>query len=239
MTIYAIGDIHGHLDLLHGAHARVEEDRAHEGTGDAPLIHLGDLVDRGPDSAGVVDYLSRLVAEDPRVIVLKGNHDAMFAGFVDAAPSLFRNPYLGDGMGGRATLLSYGVTPEGPEAEVHAALAAAVPAHHRAFLAGLPLMHCAGECVFVHAGIRPGIALEDQTEEDLIWIRGDFLFDPTDHGPLIVHGHTPVDRVELHPNRLAIDTGAAFGGPLTAVAIEGREVFVLTETGRFRVRPIS
>jgi serine/threonine protein phosphatase 1 len=99
-------------------------------------------------------------------------------------------------------------------------------------------MHRAGACVFVHAGIRPGVALDAQDEDDLIWIRGDFLHDTRDHGALIVHGHTPVARVELHPNRLALDTGAAYGGPLSAVAIEGRAVYLLTDQGRVPVRPM-
>jgi len=237
MTIYAIGDIHGHLDLLRAAHERVAADRARAGTADAPLIHVGDMVDRGPDSAGVVGYLADLVAKDPRVHVLKGNHDAMFVDFLAEAPSILGSRYLQDGIGGRATLASYGVTPAGLPARWHAALTRAVPDRDRAFLAGLPLMHRADECVFVHAGIRPGIALDAQAEEDLIWIRGEFLNDPRDHGALIVHGHTPVPQVELHRNRLAIDTGAAYGGPLSVVAIEGREVWLLTDTGRVAVRP--
>jgi serine/threonine protein phosphatase 1 len=238
MTLYAIGDIHGHLDLLRAAHERVAADRAREGTRQAPLIHLGDLVDRGPDSAGVVDYLARLAAGDPRIIVLKGNHDAMFTEFLDTPPSLWGSRYLEDGIGGLATLRSYGVTPAGRPSRVHEALTSAVPETHRTFLDGLPLMHRAGDCVFVHAGIRPGVALDAQDEDDLIWIRGDFLHDTRDHGALIVHGHTPVARVELHPNRLALDTGAAYGGPLSAVAIEGRAVYLLTDAGRVPVRPI-
>ncbi|MBF9060187.1 serine/threonine protein phosphatase [Rhodobacterales bacterium HKCCSP123] len=240
MTIYAIGDIHGHLDQLRAAHDRVAADRAREGTGAASLVHLGDLVDRGPDSAGVVECLADLAAGDPRVVVLKGNHDAMFSEFLDLGPGPARSRWLGDTMGGRETLLSYGVRPDLGESGSHAALRAAVPTHHRRFLATLPSMHRAGGCAFVHAGIRPGIPLDAQDEEDLLWIRGPFLFDTRDHGALIVHGHTPVERVELHANRLAIDTGTAWGGPLTAVAIEdARTVFVLTDTGRYRVRPVA
>jgi serine/threonine protein phosphatase 1 len=239
MTIYAIGDIHGHLDLLDAAHEQVAADRAREGTREAPLIHLGDLVDRGPDSAGVVARLARLVADDPRVTVLKGNHDAMFLDFLDTVPSRWGSRYLEAGVGGLATLRSYGVEPTGRPARWHSALTEAVPAGDRAFLAGLPLMHRAGACVFVHAGIRPGVPLDAQAEEDLLWIRDTFLYDATDHGAVIVHGHTPVAQVELHANRLALDTGAAYGGPLSAVAIEGREVFVLTDAGRVLVRRVA
>lgn len=236
MTIYAIGDIHGHLDQLRAAHDRVAADRAREGTDDAPLIHVGDLVDRGPDSAGVVGYLAGLRDKDPRVLVLKGNHDAMFLDFLAEPPSIWGSRYLQDGIGGRATIASYGIATEGLPSRWHAALVRAVPDRDKALLASLPRMHRADDCVFVHAGIRPGVALDAQDEEDLIWIRGEFLHDPRDHGALIVHGHSPVAQVELHPNRLAIDTGAAYGGPLSAVVIEGRRVFVLTNTGRVPVR---
>ena len=238
MTIYAIGDIHGRIDLLRAAHDRVAADRAREGAGDAPLVHLGDLVDRGPDSAGVVDLLCDLAARDRRVVVLRGNHDAMLGAFLRGTPSIERDRYLEPGIGGRDTLRSYGVDPDLPPAARVAALADAVPRAHRAFLAGLPLTHREGDCLFVHAGIRPGVPLDAQHPDDLIWIREEFLHDTRDHGALVVHGHTPVDRVTHHGNRLAIDTGAAFGGPLSAVAIEGREVFVLTDTGRTRVRPV-
>ena len=239
MTLYAIGDIHGHLDLLRAAHDRVATDRAREGTEAAPLIHLGDLVDRGPNSAGVVAHLADLAARDARVTVLKGNHDAMFVDFLQTTPSRWGSRYLGDGVGGLATLRSYGIEPTGRPARWHDALTAAVPERHRAFLASLPVMHRAGDCVFVHAGIRPGVPLDAQVEEDLLWIRDSFLHDDTDHGALIVHGHTPVPQVELHANRLALDTGAAYGGPVSAVAIEGRAVYLLTDAGRVPVRRIA
>jgi serine/threonine protein phosphatase 1 len=237
MTIYAIGDIHGHLDGLRQAHDRIEADRAREGLGAAPLVHVGDLVDRGPDSAGVVDLLERLVREDPRAVVLKGNHDAMFSEFLAERPGRWSDTrYLGDNIGGRETVRSYGVDPAGAARRVHDATVAAVPERHRAFLAALPIRHAAGACLFVHAGIRPGVPLDAQDEGDLLWIRDTFLLDTRDHGPLVVHGHTPVADVEHHGNRLAIDTGAAWGGPVTAVAIEGREAWALTRDGR---RPVT
>lgn len=242
MTIYAIGDIHGQLDKLRGAHERVAADRAAHGTDAAPQVHLGDLVDRGPDSAGVIDLLMTLGESDPRVITLMGNHDQMFARWLETGPAPDpRDPphvrYLSDRAGGATTLAAYDIDPTGPPQEVHAEAMARVPRAHRAFLEGLPLMHRAGGCVFVHAGIRPGVPLDTQDPQDLLWIRDEFLDDPREHGALIVHGHTPGERVMHMGNRLALDTGAAYGGPVSAVAIEGRNVFLLTDTGRIAVRP--
>jgi serine/threonine protein phosphatase 1 len=236
MTIYAIGDIHGHLAKLQAAHARIDADRARERTGEAPVIHVGDLVDRGPDSAGVVDRLAEMTARDPRVHVLLGNHDALFLEFLTTRPGRWSDsPYLSPSIGGRATLASYGLDLDLSARALHDAAQEAVPEAHRAFLAARPRLHEAGECVFVHAGIQPGVPLAAQNPADLIWIRDAFLFDTREHGRLVVHGHTPVPRVEHHGNRLAIDTGAAWDGDLSAVAIEGREAWVLTETGRIPV----
>lgn len=233
MTIYAIGDIHGHLDKLRAAHDLVEADRAREGTGTARLVHVGDLVDRGPDSAGVVGYLADLTRVDPRAVVLKGNHDAMFLEFLTTRPARWSDSrYLHPNVGGRVTLSSYGLPADGAPRALHDGAAEAIPADHRAFLDALPLRHVEGGCLFVHAGIQPGVPLAEQTAADLMWIRDAFLYDTRDHGSLVVHGHTPVPAVEHHGNRLAIDTGAGWDGPLSAVAIEGREAWLLTEAGR-------
>lgn len=240
--LYAIGDVHGHLDLLLDALERVGADRARTGDEAAPLVQVGDLVDRGPDSRGVVQFLMELTGSDPRVTVLRGNHDNMFALY--AGPEPKGDPRLRAGLswfhpriGGDATLISYGVDPSGPPATVHAETRRAVPEAHLAFLNSLPLSARHGEALLVHAGIRPGIAFDAQDPADLYWIRHDFLDDPRDHGALVVHGHTPVDRVEHHGNRLAIDTGAAYGGPLSAVVIEGRRAFLLTPDGRQEILP--
>ena len=238
MTFYAIGDIHGQLDLLKAAHDRVETDRAHMGADDAPLVHVGDLVDRGPDSAGVIAFVMARQAEDARIETLTSNHDRLFTWFLEPVPR--PDPrlrpgldYLSPSMGGMETLASYGI---GAEVEdLHAAARAAVPGAHLAFLRARPACYAAGDVFVAHAGIRPGVPLDAQQEDDLVWIREPFLSDGRDHGALIVHGHTPVDTVEHHRNRLNIDTGAAFGGPLSAVAIEGRDVFLLTDAGRVRV----
>ena len=242
MHTYAIGDIHGHLDQLHRLHDRIAADMARHGT--APIVHVGDLVDRGPDCGGVVKYLAAGIAAGQDWRVLMGNHDRMFTMFMDDPwshdPGLRRDMgWLHPRIGGAATLASYGVrnAADRPLAPVHAEAAAMVPAAHRAFLAALPTSLRRGEAIFVHAGIRPGIALANQTEDDLLWIRRDFLDDPRDHGALIVHGHTAIDQPRHYGNRVNLDSGAAYGGPLSAVVIEGRTVFHLTETGRVALLP--
>lgn len=242
MHIYAIGDIHGHLDLLKSAHHRINADMALHGHG--RIVHLGDLVDRGPDSRGVVEYLMTGVMAGRDWVVLKGNHDRLFSGFmVDPA---WRDPglkpehsWLHPRLGGAATLASYGVRnpADRPIGPVHADAVAAVPAAHLAFLAGLPTSLAHEEVLFVHAGIRPGIALARQTEDDLVWIRKEFLEDTRDHGALVVHGHTAIDKATHYGNRLNMDSSAAYGGPLSAAVIEGRRAFLLTDAGRVPLVP--
>ncbi len=237
MHCYAIGDIHGQLDLLRAAHDLIADDMARHGPG--PVIHLGDLVDRGPDCRGVIDYLAAALARGEDWVILKGNHDRMFARFLrdpfEPEPGLRSDlGYLNPKIGGAATLASYGVrnAADRPVKPVHSEAVTTVPAAHRSFVETLPLMHRFGDAVFVHAGIRPGIPLEDQAETDLLWIRGSFLEDPQSHGPLVVHGHTAIDRATHYGNRLNIDSGAAYGGPLSAVVIEGRGAALLTPGGR-------
>ncbi|MEM9710059.1 MAG: metallophosphoesterase family protein [Pseudomonadota bacterium] len=242
MRIYAIGDIHGHVEKLDAAHQAILQDRERNGDWTAPVVHLGDLVDRGPDSKSVIEYLMAGIAEGAPWIVLKGNHDRMFVDFIecdDEEPRLFRGmSYLHDTLGGRTTLESYGVTGGllSRERTLQSKAVEAVPQSHIDFLDARPLFFRFGEILFVHAGIRPGVPLEDQVEEDLLWIRGPFLDDPGDHGALIVHGHTPVDEIEHWGNRVALDTGAAFGGPLVPAVFEDGELFALTEYGRSPIR---
>lgn len=244
MRSYAIGDIHGQLDLLRLAHDRIAADRARCGDTTAPVVHLGDLVDRGPDCAGVIRFLRSGIEAGAPWVVIKGNHDRMFTSFLDSPdrqdPGLRAiYSYLHPAIGGAATLASYGVAHPGdrPVARVHADALAAVPVQDRAFLEALPNFHCRGEVIFVHAGIRPGIALAQQTEDDLLWIRGPFLDYCGAHEALIIHGHTAVHQPEHHGNRVNIDTRAAYGGPLTAVVIEDRDVSVLTGGGRVPLCP--
>ena len=244
MITYAIGDIHGHLDLLKQQHDLIADDMARHGA--APIVHVGDLVDRGPDSRGVVEYLRSGVAAGRDWVVIKGNHDRMLTGYLADRrwhdPGLRPNlSWLHPRIGGAATLASYGVrnAADRPLAPLHAEAVAAVPLAHRAFLEGLPTSLRRGAAIFVHAGIRPGIAVERQDETDLVWIRTAFLEDTRDHGALIVHGHTAIDQPTHYGNRLNLDSGAAYGGPLSSVVIEGREAFHLTRAGRVRLRPVS
>lgn len=239
MRSYAIGDIHGHIDLLHAAHARIARDKETVGDTDAPIIHLGDLTDRGPDSRAVVEYLMQGTDEGRNWVTLKGNHDRMYSRFLDNPKE--QEPGLRAGLdwlhpllGGSETLRSYGIKNPGdrPLAPVHAEALKAIPQSHRDFMQERPSHLLRGEVLFVHAGIRPDVALSDQVEDDLVWIREPFLSHRNSFGPLVVHGHTALKTVTHYGNRVNIDSSAAYGGPLTAVVIEGREVFLLTDTGR-------
>lgn len=244
MRAYAIGDIHGHLDLLREAQALVEADRSATGDQDAPLVHVGDLVDRGPDSPGVIEHLMTGQQRGEPWVVLKGNHDRMFVRFLDDParndPGL--RPiftWLHPRIGGAGTLEAYGVhaAADRPVRAVHDEAITRVPAAHRNWLDALPTHFLHGEVLFVHAGIRPGVALTDQTETDLIWIRHDFLDHPAPHPWLVVHGHTAIKAPCHHGNRVNIDSSAAYGGPVTAVVIEGRAVWQLTRGGRQALTP--
>lgn len=243
MRLYAIGDIHGQLAKLVDAHREVLADRERTGDGDALVIHLGDLVDRGPDSRGVIEYMMHGIATGAPWRVIKGNHDRMFSEFVRHAREDKRLwadlHWLHDRLGGKRTLASYGIEPKLLEKKAALAkrAAAAVPVAHLDFIDALPVFHRTQDVLFVHAGVRPGVPLEDQSEDDLMWIRDEFLNDTTDHGHLVVHGHTPVEAPEHHGNRIALDTGAAFGGPLTAAVFEGRNVWVLRDGARHPLLP--
>jgi serine/threonine protein phosphatase 1 len=244
MRSYAVGDIHGHLDKLEAAHALIDRDRRECGDDLAPVVHVGDLVDRGPNSRAVIDFLIAGQQANAPWVVLKGNHDRMFTGFMrdpdnhdpGLRPELhWVDPRLGGGM----TLASYGVEGAGERMlfDLHEEARAKVPADHLTYLNGLPTYFLHGEILFVHAGVRPGVGLRDQDENDLMWIRKDFLEDRRDHGVLIVHGHTPVEAVQHHGNRLNIDTGAGYGKDLSTVVIEGRTVWQLTQNGRVEIAP--
>lgn len=244
MRSYAIGDIHGHLRLLKDAHRKIDADRRLTRDANAPVIHLGDLVDRGPDSRGVIRFLREGVAGGAPWVVLKGNHDRLFERFL-SDPN-WRDPHLRDGftylhpaIGGAQTLMSYGLyRPTAFHIKTARAQALdAVPPEDIAFLRDRPLHYAHGALLHVHAGIRPGIPLEDQTEQDLVWIRDPFLMDTRDHGPLVLHGHTALQQPMHYRNRVNIDSSAAYGGPLTTVVVEGRQVHVLTDDGRMPLSP--
>ncbi|NRB20625.1 MAG: serine/threonine protein phosphatase [Rhodobacteraceae bacterium] len=238
--IYAIGDIHGQLEMLEAALGRIEAD----GGADARIIFLGDYTDRGPDSRGVIDLLQRGLAEGRNWVALMGNHDRMFSMFLEDYPRtdsqlLVGFHWLHPRIGGVETLASYGVdVVEGDRTySVHQRAQAAVPQSHIDFMEALPSHHQEGDLLFIHAGIRPGVALKDQDIEDKIWIREAFLSYPDPHPWLVVHGHTQVPQPEHHGNRVNLDSGAGYGRPLTAAVFEGRDVWVLSETGRVALLP--
>lgn len=239
MRFYAIGDIHGQLDLLKDVHARIMRD----GGQDALIVHVGDLIDRGPASRGVVEYLSRGQRDGRPWIVTRGNHDRFLPNFLRDPdwidPGLSSPEHWVDhpGLGAEATLASYGVDPTLPRHRLHAEAVQAVPPAHADFLASLPLWFLHPLALVVHAGIRPGIDLQDQAELDLVWIRKGFLESDADHGPLIVHGHTAIRSATHYGNRLNIDGGAAYGRPLCAVVIEPAGTWLLTDEGRTPLLP--
>lgn len=240
MRVHAIGDIHGELDKLREAHARVADHAGEQ----ALIVHVGDLIDRGPDSRGVVEYLREGQARGRNWVVLKGNHDRFLPRFLQAPdwvdPGLSTPLRWGEheGLGAEATLRSYGLDPDQPLARLHAEALRKIPAEHAAWLDALPIWYLHTLALFVHAGIRPGRDLADQDEQDLLWIRREFLDDSGDHGILVVHGHTPVPVVEHHGNRLAIDTGAVFGGALSVVELSADGVSLLTEAGPVPIPPM-
>lgn len=235
-AIYAIGDIHGQFEMMADALEWIEAD----GGPEARVVFLGDYVDRGPDSFRVLEMLCRGIDEGRDWIPLLGNHDRMFRQFLDTGDPhdpriLSGKSWLHPNLGGRDTLASYGVEIKGDSPALRPVLSAAraaVPARHRKLLSDLALFHAEGGKFFVHAGVRPGVALSEQREDDLIWIREPFLSwdDPFD--ALIVHGHSPVDAPVHYGNRINLDSGAGYGQPLSVGVFDGDEVFVLTEFGR-------
>ncbi|MBV1868396.1 MAG: metallophosphoesterase [Marinosulfonomonas sp.] len=240
--IYAIGDIHGQLEKLREVHRWISADRARN-SDDSIVVHVGDLVDRGPDSAGVLDWLITGLARGEAWVVLKGNHDRMMSYFLER-PSRrdhllsTKHEWLSKGLGGRTTLASYGVDVDTLEdAALHEAALSAIPDTHKLFLAGLETIFQSDTAAFVHAGVRPGVPFDKQTEDDLVWIRREFHEDTRDHGALVVHGHTPVDVVTHYGNRVNIDTGAAYGRALSVVILEGHKVWQLDENGRTSLDP--
>ncbi len=228
IALYVVGDIHGRVDLLGVLLRKIAKDAVRHEQGVArELIFLGDYVDRGPDSKGVIDLLVTTAAERDfwTVTSLKGNHEQALMQFLDE-PELWPT---WSGFGARETLLSYGVTPPAagsdPEAWAQAsrALKAAMPAEHRRFLEGLALSAVRGDYLCVHAGVRPGAPLDQQVEEDLLWIRDEFLRSERRLEKVIVHGHTPMEEAYVGPHRIGLDTGAYATSVLTAIKLKGAE----------------
>jgi serine/threonine protein phosphatase 1 len=227
--VYAIGDVHGRADLLEQLLAMVDADEAARTPATTQIIFLGDLVDRGPDSKRVLDLVVDLGRSGRTVRVLRGNHDDVFLRATKGDARATRHLHK---MGGRPTLLSYGITEEEYDqvgyAELTRHLHDLVPPHHVALLEGMENMAMVGGYVFAHAGVRPGVPLDEQTPEDLCWIRNDFLDHRGDFGGVVVHGHSISDDVEVRPNRIGIDTGAYASDRLTAVGLEGSDRWFLS-----------
>lgn len=230
LTLYLVGDIHGRLDLLQAVHRQIDEDKARRG-GPAREIYLGDYIDRGPSSAGVV---SELVQRSTRAetVFLRGNHEQILLDLL-AGQSILEDWLR---VGGTSTLLSYGVAPRlitrlFSPAAIRRQLEAALPEAHRRFYEKTQLYARLDPYLAVHAGLRPGLPLEAQHPNDLLYIRGEFLQFAGDLGFIVVHGHTPAMLPELRPNRINIDTGAFATNRLTALRIDADGAHIMPAAG--------
>jgi serine/threonine protein phosphatase 1 len=209
--IYAIGDIHGCLGPLERLLEEVNPDlHRHK------LVFIGDYIDRGPDSRGVVDFIIRLKKQYPpeNIICLKGNHEAMFLDFLNGRE---RQLFLLNG--GLSTLKEYW----GDYWDRQDSLR--LPPEHEEFYAGLKKYYASDDYIFVHGGLKPGVPLEEQDEEDLFWIRGEFIASFEDFGGRVIFGHTPMRYPLAMPNKIGIDTGCVYGNFLTCVRLPGEEFF--------------
>ncbi len=230
--LYAVGDIHGRLDLLDDLLGRIEDDILARPIETAAVVFLGDLIDRGPDSAGVVERLRTLDDFPAKSLFLLGNHEEVMLRVLDGEPGL---AYDWLGFGGDTCVESYGVASATLQAmdeqRIAEVLGAAIPTSHVTFLKSFGDTFSFGNYLFVHAGIRPGIAIGEQQPHDLRWIRTPFLNDTHDHGCMVVHGHTISDGIDRRPNRIGIDTGAYRTGVLTAAVIEESDLRFLATGG--------
>ncbi len=221
--VYAVGDIHGRADLLETLLRLIEDDARMAAASARRLIFLGDYIDRGPDSRGVVETLIARLPQGFAAHVLKGNHEVLLLDFLDD-PATLDGWLLNDG---ETTMASYGVDVGGLSrararpAEWRDAFLAALPPAHMRFFRDLALSVTRGDYFFVHAGVRPGVPLAAQTEDELVWIRRPFLDWSEPFEKFVVHGHTPGHEPVTRPNRICVDTGACFTGRLTALRLEG------------------
>jgi serine/threonine protein phosphatase 1 len=219
---YVIGDVHGYRDKLVALHALIAADLVARPTRSGVLVHLGDYIDQGPDSAGVVTLLA---AGPPvpglAVINLLGDHERMLLGGLDGDRAAATDWLW---AGGREALASWGLPEDLPREDWEMAL----PAGHVAWLRSLVMSHLEGSYLFVHAGIRPGILLAEQTGDDLVTMRHPFLSTEQDLGVIVVHGHSSVPSVQIGVNRIGLDTGAGIGGKLTCAVLEDDVVGLLT-----------
>lgn len=241
VCIYAIGDIHGRRDLLERLVQMIEEDAAQLAEGVKPqIVFLGDYIDRGLQSRDVIEFFTSGAVDRFDPVYLMGNHEEALLRFLEEAS--FGSQWAR--YGGAETLYSYGLAPPNQRASLnsHAEMAAArdawmrvwtefrtrLPAEHLAFFQSLQPYYVAGDYMFVHAGLRPGVRLEKQNLRDMLWIREEFLDDPAEFPKLIVHGHTPMDTVHHDHRRLGLDTGAFLTGKLTAARLSGTDVAFLS-----------
>lgn len=229
---YAVGDVHGRADLFAAMIKAVEDDDAGRGAADSTIVLLGDLVDRGPDSAGVIALARQWHGRRP-IRALMGNHEEMFLDSFDNEEVL--RHFLR--FGGRETVLSYPIDPAtyaaASLAETQELMRQAVPAEDLTFLRAMEDMVAIGDYLFVHAGIRPGVPLDQQRPGDLRWIREPFTNHQGSFGPVVIYGHTIYEKPEIGSNRIGIDTGAYQSGRLTAIGLEGsnRWLIEVSETG--------
>lgn len=224
--VYAIGDVHGRLDLLQDLHQQIRDHAREYPVGRRVVVHIGDYIDRGYQSRQTIDYLLDAPLAGFDMVHLLGNHERTLLEFLDdisIGPSWLR-------YGGRETLFSYDIEwdrdlhePEESLRRIQDDLRRKLPERHRQFLASLPLTHEEGDYLFVHAGVRPGVPLDRQAPDDLLWIRDEFLNSTVDHGKVVVHGHSISEQPELRANRVGIDTGAFATGRLTCLVLEGNE----------------
>jgi serine/threonine protein phosphatase 1 len=231
VRIYAVGDIHGRRDLLDQLLSQIEADDDAREPATTQIIFLGDLADRGDDSAGVIDRLIALGAANDAVQFIFGNHEELLMRAWEGDP---RAAGVFNRNGGRDTMLSYGIDPDVYDnaslEDLVAIIRRAIPRSHIEFLRSFRDWIVAGDYLFVHAGIRPGVPIEDQEVSDLRWIRGDFTRYQGAHDKMVIHGHSITEEVDDQPNRIGIDTGAFMSGKLTAIGIEGSERWFL-QTG--------
>jgi serine/threonine protein phosphatase 1 len=229
---YVVGDVHGRLDLLEEMLERIEDDVRNRKRATTTIIFLGDYVDRGPQSAEVVERLCTFRPDFARVLCIMGNHEEVMLRVLRGEFDLFVDWLR---FGGAECLRSYGLDPvqlrRTRPARALELIAQAIPDHHVDFLKNCVDSVSFGSYLLVHAGIRPGVALADQTQRDMRWIRQPFLDDERDFGQVIVHGHTIVPEVEQRSNRIALDTGAYRTGLLSALALEEGERWLI-QTGR-------
>lgn len=234
IRIYATGDIHGCTNLLRLQLAQIEADETRYPCMRSIIVFLGDYIDRGPDSRGTIDLLIAY-AQMREVVFLKGNHETFIRRFLDAPGSL--NDWRC--LGGFETLVSYGLRPSlsrchSNEDRLSEELQTVMPAEHFAFFDSLSSSFTCGDFFFTHAGVRPGIALDKQSEDDLLWIREEFLHHELPFEKFVVHGHTPVDTPDIRSNRANIDTGAFATGRLSCIAIEGSNLVPLSDIRDWR-----